>query len=172
MKKYDKIWDICRNVASSNGNKLTGLRDLFDPHETTYIKTDLFDKIEIISLIRKKTNCSFKEIADAFLDYYDNESYQHIIPAYPYAVFLLLGQVSGHNKNKDATPVNLEEITDLLCNETCESESDIKIKVNTLLDFEKNYLELAFTMISKKNKKVLNNIINFAINKIDNFTDI
>jgi hypothetical protein len=165
--KYDKIWDACRDVV--NGHCLTGLRDLFDPCESTYRNTNLLEKIEIINAIRQKANCSFKEITDAFLDCYDNESYQHIMSVYPYSIFLLLRQVLGYKKNQ-GTIKELEEVVDLLCNEVC--ELDTEIKVNALLELEKSDLELALILISKKNKEVFNKVMNFAIKKIDNINNI
>ena len=76
----DKIWDVCRDVESKSGGRISGLRDLFDTGETTYSNTTAQDKIEIIQEICKKAKCGFTDIYLAFMDCYDNERYQHIMP--------------------------------------------------------------------------------------------
>ena len=77
----DKIWDVCRDVESASGKRITGLRDLFDTGESTYSNTTVQETIEIIQEICKEAKCGFRDIYMAFMDCYDNERYQHIMPS-------------------------------------------------------------------------------------------
>ena len=117
MKKHDKIYDISHEVTAISGSKISGLRDLFDMGEITYSATTIQEKIEITQAICKTAKCTFADIYTAFINEYDNERYQHIMPASKAGVFAIYAQAysdhKGHqkdsNQNLDAKKI-IEEV--------------------------------------------------------------
>ena len=78
--KDDEIWTVSREVRSKNGTTATGLRDLFDANTSGRTPEEIQAGVEIIQAICEKVDCTFYDIFKAFMDYYDNDNYKHIIP--------------------------------------------------------------------------------------------